>query len=44
MKKTIILVSAALAMAAFVPVHGHQSATRTQVAEEPDTAVVDTDM
>lgn len=44
MKKTIILVSAALAMAAFVPVHGHQSATRTQVAEEPDTAVVDNDM
>lgn len=44
MKKTIILVSAALAMAAFVPVHGHQSATHTQVAEEPDTAVVDTDM
>lgn len=31
-------------MAAFVPVHGHQSATRTQVAEEPDTAVVDSDM
>lgn len=44
MKKTIILVSAALAMATFVPVHGHQSATRARVTEEPDTAVVDSDM